>query len=276
MSAWPLLVIWATIAVAWAHPAIQVVSDGAGAVYFSDTRQVWRVTPDGVKSVVVPNVHTHELWLDPQGNLYGEHLEFHNPPVNGAQWSHRVWKRAPNGAISHVIATRPGFLSDYKDFSFHRDARNHLYWCSGTGVIQSRATPSAPLRTLANLQTSQLGWLSVLPDGSVIVSDHGALIRVDPTGQLRRYPRVSPHNDQHSLMGVWSDPSGRLYAASPSARAVVRISPAGVTTTVAVSPSPWQPVGGIVTADGAHWLLEVSPSNDQRLRRLAPVLGKGK
>src|SRR5215831_15591660 len=68
----------------WAHPAIGVVMDATGAVYYTDTAQVWRIGPDGAKSIVVPNVHTHELWLDHEGNLFGVH------EMGGDGWSHRV------------------------------------------------------------------------------------------------------------------------------------------------------------------------------------------
>lgn len=44
-----------------AHPAINAVIDPQSAVFFSDTRQVWRIAQDGTKSVAVPDVHTHEL-----------------------------------------------------------------------------------------------------------------------------------------------------------------------------------------------------------------------
>jgi len=60
--------------VAGAHPSVSIVIDSGGNVYYSDLEQVWRVAPDGSKTVAVPHVHTHELFLDPQDNLYGEHL----------------------------------------------------------------------------------------------------------------------------------------------------------------------------------------------------------
>jgi hypothetical protein len=270
MKLLPVLVasIWTQIGAA--HPAIHVVTDAEGAIYYSDTKQVWRIAPGGAKSIAVPNVHTHELWMDPSGTLFGEHLEYHDPPVDGAQWTHRVWKRTPDGRISDVIARRKGFLSEYKDFSFHRDERGNLYWCDGKGMVQTRTSPTAPLRTVVHLKTSRLGWMSVLPARTVVVSDHGALIRVGPDGSRKRHEKLSPTNEQHSIMGVWADRGGNLYVASTGAGAVVRINPAGETATVSASPAPWRPVGGTMTHDGTLWILEVSPSNDQRVRSVLP------
>lgn len=48
--------------------------DSKGDVYFTDLKHVWKLAPDGKKNIVVSNVHTHELWIDANDNLYGEHL----------------------------------------------------------------------------------------------------------------------------------------------------------------------------------------------------------
>src|SRR5262245_63773220 len=105
---------------ALAHPGVGIVQDGRGNVYFTDLKQVWKIAPDGQKSIVVPNVHTHELCLDADGNLYGEHLS-----AEGDRWRHRVWRLQRDGAVSDVIPTREGFLRDY---SFVRDSSGTMYW----------------------------------------------------------------------------------------------------------------------------------------------------
>jgi hypothetical protein len=68
----------AVAAVAVAHPPVSVVLDAQGNAYYSDLDQVWKVAPDGTKTVAVPHVHTHELYLDAQGNLYGVRWQFWN------------------------------------------------------------------------------------------------------------------------------------------------------------------------------------------------------
>jgi hypothetical protein len=71
-----LALLWILIscAPAIAHPGWGIVVDRAGNVFFTDLKQVWRIGTDGTKTVVVPNVHTHELFLDSAGTLHGEHL----------------------------------------------------------------------------------------------------------------------------------------------------------------------------------------------------------
>ena len=82
------------------HPGIGVVMDKRGNVFYSDLAQVWRISPDGQKKVVVPNVHTHELGMDDQGNLYGEDSHYSGEATN--KWDHSYWKLSAAGKLSYV------------------------------------------------------------------------------------------------------------------------------------------------------------------------------
>jgi len=253
--------------VGWAHPAVSVVMDSRGDVYYSDTAQVLRIARDGSKSVVVPRVHTHELWMDEKDNLYGEHLEY-----AGGQWSHRIWCRSSDGQISDLIPTRKGFLQDYRDFSFLRDRHGAMYWIvtSGAEYTILRKAPGAAVQTLTKVEIGQIGWTSALPDGGVIIADHASLVRVAADGKVRRLAGlVSQKQERHAVMGVWTDGAGNLYAADTSGGAVKKITPSGKISSFAVSTAPWRPVGGLMVPDGTSWILEVSASNAQRLRRVA-------
>jgi hypothetical protein len=250
---------------AWTHPAIGIVMDTTGAVYYSDTAQVWRIAADGTKSVVVPNVHTHELWLDREGNLYGVH------EAGGDGWTHRIWKRTPDGQVKDVIPTRKGFLEDYKDFSLARDRHDAMYWfVRGPTAGVFKREPGGPVKQVAKVSMEEPGWMSVLPDGTVILADHASLIRVTPGGTVQRMPAVlSEKSERYSIMAVWADKAQNIYAAVYGSSAVKRLNPAGEVITVAQSPAPWQPTGGLVAPDGALWILETSPANVQRVRRVA-------
>ncbi len=60
--------------VAMAQPSVSVVMDKQGNVFFhSDVKRVMMLAPDGTKSIALPNVHAHDLFIDAQGNLYGDH-----------------------------------------------------------------------------------------------------------------------------------------------------------------------------------------------------------
>jgi hypothetical protein len=61
-------------ATAAAHPGIGIVMDSRGNVFYTDLSHVWKIAPRGAKSIAVRGVHTHELYIDREDNLYGEHL----------------------------------------------------------------------------------------------------------------------------------------------------------------------------------------------------------
>ena len=113
-----LLVLLVAIAClpANAHPGVGIVEDSAGNIFYTDLAKVWRIAQDGTRSIAVPGVHTHELCLDAEDTLYGEHLWYEGDATK--TWGHRVWKRTKDGVVRDVIPAREGFLTDY---SFVRD-----------------------------------------------------------------------------------------------------------------------------------------------------------
>ena len=115
-----LVLLLAEAAAAEAHPGVGIVQDRRGNVFFTDLKQVWRITADGKISIWVPDVHTHELCLDAEGNLYGEHLW-----GEGGGWRHRVWCMRRDGTLINLTSARQGLLRDY---GFVRDGAGNVYW----------------------------------------------------------------------------------------------------------------------------------------------------
>ena len=136
-------------ATAAAHPSVSVVIDRQGNAYYSDLKQVWKVAPDGTKTVAVPGVHTHELYLDPQGNLYGEHLWYEGERTD--KWGHYVWRRSPDGQVVKVIPNTEGFLENY---SFVRDAAGNMYLANRERKRLERLAPNGDLLVLENSTTN--------------------------------------------------------------------------------------------------------------------------
>lgn len=97
-----VLVAWVLCApvVVSAHPAWGLVVDTVRQViYFSDLEQVWRIDATGDVSVFVPDVHSHDLFLGPNGVLYGEH-EWYDAATDIYHTRH--WKATPEGDVSYV------------------------------------------------------------------------------------------------------------------------------------------------------------------------------
>jgi hypothetical protein len=137
-----LLLVTAT---AFAHPGIGIVVDSKGNVFYTDLSHVWRIAPDGTKTIAVANVHTHELCTSTNRTLlYGEHLWYNGDALN--TWGSRVWMRSPDGKVVDVVPSHPGFNDG---FSFVRDAAGNSYFAV-TLPIKPAATSSASIDTAAS------------------------------------------------------------------------------------------------------------------------------
>lgn len=260
-----------------AHPGVGIVMDRSGAVFYTDLEQVWRIAPSGEKSVVVPDVHTHELWLDPDGTLYGEHLWYEGEKSD--KWGHRVWKRHPDGKIETVKPPTEGFLTG---FSFVRDAAGSMYWADdfgASGKVIRRRLPDGRILTHSTGPFRDPRWMTATPEGVLFLTDGPDLVRIGADGRrtvlargLRRSSWTRPYvGEHHNLMGVWSGPSGEVYVAVYGGGVVKRLRRDGKVDVAAASPAFWGPTGGLVAPDGSLWLLEYSLTNAVRVRRISPA-----
>ena len=250
------------------------MQDSRGNVFYTDLTHVWMIGPDGRKTIAVRNVHTHELCLDADGNLFGEHLWYEREATN--RWGYRVWRLAANGALSDVVPAREGFR---KEYSFVRDGAGHMYRAEpGSPTRIEKRDPGGALSTLAECgDCRDVRWMTATAEGTVLFIDGGDLREVSPAGRLRTIARrlsrrvwTQPHvSERHALMGIWTDTAGNAYVASYGAREVKRISRGGEVRVVARSRLPWSPTGGLVTPRGDLWLLEYSVTNAARVRRVA-------
>jgi hypothetical protein len=260
---------------AGAHPGIGIVMDRKGNVFFTDLKQVWRLTPEGKKDVAVHDVHTHELSIDPQDTLFGEHLWYEGDATK--TWGHRVWRRAPDGTLTDAIPARKGFREDYGDCSFVRDTSGTMYWADrGNPTVIRKRLSGGRVDVIARANFRDVRWMTVTPDGVVYLMDLYDLVRITSDGAVRTLARGLPgenwkhRSDRHAVMGLWTDPQENVYAAVPANREVKKVAPDGTVTVVARTSAPWSPSGGLVAPNGDLWLLEYSATNAVRLRRITP------
>ena len=254
-----------------AHPSVSVVMDSRGNVFYSDLHRVWMLTPDGQRSIAVPNVHSHELYIDRNDNLYGEHLWYTS---TSKKWGHRVWKRAPDGNITDVIPATDGFRDDY---SFVRDTAGSMYFATQRRPLRiMKRGASGTTTVLSRGPFSDIRWMVAGNDGALYVIDSVHLKKVLPDG---RVVRVAPYiatrsvsrlnvGARHAVMGLWMDSRANVYAANYGSGSVKRVSPTGDVSVVDNSAFPWSPTGGMVAPNGDLYILEASIVNEVRLKRI--------
>lgn len=269
-----LVVIFALFALsAVAHPGIGIVEDTKGNVFYTDLAKVWKISPDGKKSIVVANVHTHELYLDDKDNLFGEHLWY-----NGEQadtWGHFVWKYTPDGTFQKVIPDREGFLSDY---SFVRDHFGRMYWADRSGKCQHvvRKNRDNTTTTLGDDCLEDIRWMTSAQNGTIYLVDKQDIKRVDTQGQVTTLAKVTPGkklsqfmvNEPHYIGAVTVDRDNNIYVADFSGRQVNRIERDGRTTVVFETSIPWSPMALVVAKNGDFLVLETSMTNAVRVERI--------
>lgn len=277
MKRWTPIAAFLLLSVsAAAHPGVGIVMDSRGNVYYTDLSQVWKISPDGTKTVAVPGVHTHELFLDAAGNLFGEHLWYEGDATG--KWGHRVWRLSPDGTVADVIPARAGFRDDYQDFSFVRDRAGNMYWAAHgkETVIRKRAPDGTATDFSRNAAFQDVRWMTASPDGIVYLIDGPDLREVAADGTVTTRARNLKERsltqitvgESHVLMGVWVDGRKNVYVAVYGARVVKRVTPDGRVSVVARTPFPWSPTGGMVAPNGDLWLLETSTTNRVRVQRI--------
>jgi hypothetical protein len=257
-----LLLVLATAVAAGAHPPVSVVLDSRGNLYYSDLERVWQISPAGLKRVAVGNVHTHELYLDAQDNLFGEQLWYEGERVD--KWGHYVWRRSPDGKVATILPRREGFLQNY---SFVRDRAGNMFWADrDQNAIRKRA-PDGRITILAR-GLRNMRWMHATPAGTVYVIDGGDLVRVTADGRATTYVKNIGPSARHEIMGLWTDRAENVYVAVTGRKEVKRVSRDGRVAVIAKSVWPWSPTGGAVAPNGDLWILECSVTNQMRVRKV--------
>lgn len=246
-----------------------------GDIYYTDLKHVWKLDASGTKSIAVRNVHSHELYIDAKDNLYGEHLWYEGDATK--KWGHRVWRLSSNGTLSDIIPPRQGFLDDYDDFHFVHDRAGNMYWADrGNSSFIRKLSPEGQVTTLASGKFRNIRWMTVTAEGIVYFVDLHDLVSVSQDGVVRRVVRNLAErqrsflffNNEHAIMGLWTDSKGNVYAAVSADQVVKRISPDGRVDIVASSTTPWAATGGTVAPNGDLWLLEDAHLMGVRVRKV--------
>lgn len=247
-----------------AHPSVGIVIAPDGDVFYSDLTHVWRIAKNGVKSIAVPNVHTHELYIDGSGTLFGEDSDW----LGGDRYRHRIWSRRAVGSISDVVPWTNGF---WRSYGLTRDESGAMYWLNcpaqQTCTINKRERSGRMItaKTKGNVNLS-ITWLAASKNGDVYFTGDGELRRLRGN-RIEKIARISSAEGRHALMGISFDAAGNTYVANYFERTVVRVTPSRAVEVVAKSSAPWGPTAVAVAPRGELWILEYAET-EARVRRI--------
>ena len=224
------------------------------------------------KTIVVPHVHTHELYLDDQGNLFGEHLWYNGEQKN--TWGYFVWKLGADGKYEKVISDKEGFMDNY---SFVRDHFGRMYWADRGKTCQKvvRKNADQSVTALGDKCFDNFRWMKSTRDGLYLV-DFQDLKKVDDQGTIKTIAsriadkdmEKSTIENQNSVMGLWDDIEGNIYTALASEKTIKKFSPQGKEEIVYKTSFPWSPSGGLVDPQGNLWVLEFMITNSVRVEKI--------
>ncbi len=262
--AFVLLASWAC-----AHPSVSIIMDSKGNVYYSDLKHVWKIDAKDKKTIVVHDVHTHELYLDKNDNLYGEHLWYNGEAIN--TWGHYVWKLSFDGLLERIKPSTTGFLNDY---SFVRDGQGRMYWADREHSCQKliRKNKDGNITKLGDQCLINIRWITASPDGTVYLMDLFDLKKVDQNGHVTTMAGSLQKKDKepNSVMGLSTDNQENVYVAVISEHQIKKVTSAGKVSVVAQTSIPWSPSGILMAPNGDCWILECSITNTVRVERITP------
>lgn len=254
-----------------AHPGIGIVMDSKGNVFYTDLVHVWQITPDGEHQIALKNVHTHQLFLDENGHLYGEHSWYEGEATD--KWGYYIWQLSPEGNFNKIVPDTEGFPTNNY---LIRDCEGSMFWSEKDRTILKKQNSNGDIITLAK-DFDDIRWICI-PKGSldIFVIDHLTLKKVKTNGQVEVISDQLAETklthtflqDRHRLMGVWTDNDDNIYSAIYSGRMVKKITPDGQVSIHSNSPKRWSPTAGFFDSNENLWLLEYSLNNKTRVRKI--------
>lgn len=255
-----------------AHPGIGMVYDGNSTIYYTDLEDIWKfdITVNEA-SVLIPNIHSHELCLDSLGNLYGEHYFY---VEKEQKFKNYIWKYSTESGFSIIRKEQDG---ENTDFSFIRDAAFNPIQFSQSGELTEIIRVIEDSSQVVTKQKFQdLRWKSISQYNELFLVDLHSLYRIGSANRLEliakdlsetKFP-FSFNDEKHNVYGVWSDEEKNSYVAIYGGRQIKRIDELKNIQTVYQSSFFWSPLNGLFDKEGQLWVMEGSLWGDTRILKI--------
>jgi hypothetical protein len=263
----------------YAHPGIGLVYDGDQTIYYTDLVHIWKLnTITGEASIFLENLHSHELWLDEDGSLYGEHYWYDQ---SNEVFKHYIWMATPDGQLNKISETIEG---ENDHFSFVRESISESYL---TRPIDSYheliRTDSNSIVVFPDFTLQNPEWMYQSSDSSVYILDRdferdvvqlnkvnfrsSTLDVLSQNLKIGKFP-FSMLDHHSSVYGIWEDDQSNIYVALYGGRQVVQIDQDLNQETVFKSSFFWSPVNGVFDSNNNLWVMEASIRGKVRVRKV--------
>jgi hypothetical protein len=270
-----LLFILAPLVV-FCHPGIAIVKDSKGNIYYSDLFKIYKISK-GKTTVILPDIHTHELYVDAEDNLIGEDLHYDGT----SKFYHTLWRLNPSGKLDTLVNRKEAFIS--VDYAIARDNKDNEYYIkafstnSDTTHIYKRSVDGKET-LLATGNFKGVTWLHPQDDGSILYVHHNNVYRLTSDGNTHliakkignEKPSFPFSGNSITVWGAWQDAAENVYVAVFSDQTVKKISPSGKVSDYYKSDGNWAPNHGVFDNNGQLWLLESNDKNEIRAIQANP------
>lgn len=258
--------------IAQAHPGIGIVYDGKQTIYYTDLNHVWKLnTQTGVSEIFIKDIHTHELFLDSNGNLYGEHYWYIEAEE---KFKNYIWRVDKNGTLEKI---RNDLYGENHDFSFIRDKAFNSYDIKKEKEFYNILKKDSLNKEyiLHSVSLKHPTWKYLTTNNDLLFIDFPSVYSANKDSvtvlvqdiSSKRFP-FSTQSDDHNIYGIWTDLNNDIYVAIYGGREVKKIYKNGETERVLKSSFLWSPVNGIFDKNGNLWVLECKIGGDIRVRKV--------
>ena len=239
--------------------------DSRGNIYYTDLKHIWKKSIDGQLSIAVKGVHSHELFIDTNDNLYGEHLWYSGEETN--RWFRYLWCLKNDNTFIKLNDSLEGFNVNN---SFIRDSDGNMYWSEQQEVSDSvsfiKYERSGNKVLIAKSRFQNIRWLFPGPGNNIYFLDMEDLYMLTSDGQFKLIAKDLAQGtwwtflfgNDHSVFGIWFDDEN-IYVAVYSDKCVKQILPSGDVSIIYHS-GLGAPVAGLFDKKGQMQILEyISP-----------------
>lgn len=255
--------------VAQTHPGVGIVKDSKGNIFYTDLQNVYKLG-NGIKTIAVANVHTHELFINKQDELFGAGGYYDSKTE---KFFHYLWVYHPNGRIDTVLGMRQEYVRH--DFSLAKDHDANEYYLKRFIAPYSDTThiykkpPHEPETVYATGQFKAVNWLHPQDDASLLYASTDTIYRVSTSGKIHlvKVLKAKKPTDVNRLQiwGLWQDKAGNIYAAILNNSSIVKVDRMGNAKTIYSSANGWMPLHGLFDDSNRLWIMEGSQKNEVRV-----------